>query len=153
MGVDTNVYLGPYIECQNHWVDSSAPVLGCANCKKESKAKFCPNCGTKNSSFDVPYRELGVNMEDGLDALMSVDSMCGPRPGEELIDRYVSNIDWGNRTFNIELDDSDHHCLDIDRDPEVEEFNITFADEIQLLKDSYGEERVKLRYGLLIWFS
>ena len=43
MGVDKNIYLGPYVVCENkpQRIEKTEMVIGCSTCKSKSETKFC----------------------------------------------------------------------------------------------------------------
>ena len=148
MSVDYTKMVGAYAKVYNPLTEKESFIYACVNEKcmdngKKCPSNFCPRCGkeigkkkvmiSERIEFDC-YKELDEKMYRA----MKDDDYC----------YYVSNIST-----------EDDHLEDISENeitPEqiasgLAKFNENRSREISKLKKVFGEENVKVKWGVLCW--
>jgi hypothetical protein len=147
MGVQQNLYLGYYFDIKPVTVKHTIVYDGCPKCKREMTTPFCSKCGspltedlekvkTYTSEVYEMCEELGRKWSE---YIVSTDPMLGKN------DNIAVLNDGGY------LSDEDHFTLDLTNFeiPEMEDKTKQF---IALFKERFGEDSIKVYYGLVNWF-
>jgi len=174
MGVDRNTSIGPYMIVRGEVMEKvKDTVHTCSNVKCENyqenknlkKEKFCSKCGylvaEKEYSYEHKidahslYNEITYNSEEfDEDALCWTDPMgCG---GGVFIANYHSPYDKKMMQRKDELLSKYDEVVDLsDVDPqsEINWFNKEYKGIIDTFKEKFGEESVKVGWGVVDWYS
>lgn len=153
MSYDTNVYIGAYIECYNPRVKTDITELECCGKTHKQGTNFCSECGKKlipvkthesmEKSVDVSKVSDDINEE-----LLPTNFYDHEFEGHEIKDVWITA--YGED--EIELDEiKDIGSIDIPK--EIEEFKLKFSEEISIIGRAYGEENIKIKYGLMVYYS
>lgn len=166
MGVDRNLYFGPYVKCKAEFVEKEISDPGCTKCnKKHESASFCPTCGSPIGKLVRKERDTKVDTWDLVERMKEkLSNVWSP---------YESSNTWGNAGFdyyipNVEVKgigghtpDKGDHCgedddfaLPISADlieRELEKFGEFFKKELAMLKKEYGDYTIA--WGIMQWYS
>lgn len=153
-----HVFVGPYLEVHNPVRPiikqrPSCPNPKCNLHKKKADSKFCPQCGTKNEPTDYESTgktEFNICDEFKTERLTELRFEGMPKACKDYM-YFHSNIDSGaGRTLS---DDSEFIPMDV-RTPinETNVFETLFAEEIQRIKEVFGEDRVKIKWGVIAYW-
>lgn len=158
MGVDTNLYVGPFAATPKLAKrDVVYDVTGCEKCKTtnvSSIVKFCAHCGDKIGKYKTTKHEAphlwGIYEGMG-ERLRFAENMQTGTAVSPKYDVWVSNM----RDFppgRPATDDS--FLLEFDQEAmtrEIKAFEKYFAKELEHLKKACGS--VTVRWGMMKWFS
>lgn len=160
MGVDYNVYIGPYVKIHNPKKNSFDEFQGCntGNCVKRMKpssSKFCDTCGKPivlvkkptKKSIDVDFYEL---TDEHL-----VPVLCHYYDVPPDYNFLVPNKKWCERTTHF---DPRSFAGEIDFDhkdvlTELVKFESTFDKWLQIVKEKFGETNVVIKWGTIFYAS
>lgn len=167
MGIDRNLYIGPYLRVRE--VVEQKTVDNCAGHNFPNDAIYCPQCGKhKNNRFvnfeknNAPnywqerFEKNGesVNFDDYM-----VTTSCMADPTVEIIDgkRVKIYIYYPNRSheeLNLpRIQDNDEQNIPfdgLDIQGTLKKFKEIFSDEIAFLKQWF---EVEIKFGFLSWYS
>lgn len=158
MSIDYNTYVGPYIEVYNPEKDSteeyhSCPNKKCTNHTKDISAGFCSECGSKIERMSRKCKERVDfdTWEEFDDSICEV--LCGYKPdGCENFMYLVSNVG----KIGLNLDGRNPSINEIDCGKplvEIFDFKSIKKKEIDRLKEVFGTDNVKIKWGVLVWCS
>jgi hypothetical protein len=158
MGVSYYVYVGPFIEAPNSERTTISKYMGCgtkdcANCNKESTAKFCSNCGQpikqcEKNSIIKPSNHFDV-YEECDERLHSI--------GEEDLPSDKTNVavfQPNQGKFGHRFSAYDPSVVALDKtviDDETTRFNVFFAKDIARINEVFGKAEVK--WGVIAYTS
>lgn len=160
MGVDYNVYVGPYIEYRVQIITTLISPCTQEDCPK-SQDPYCPQCGMsaeKQSKmltvkreepeiyfWEEPFNERFYNPRS--------HSPLGAEEDEMKTYQALPNIgNWGdNIDPKYEEDIIEMQNLDIQEI--VSRFEYEFEKELNILKEMCGIENVEVKYGVLVYMS
>lgn len=149
MGVDRNLYLGPYVEITPITRDVIEKTVRCEKCNKKLRTEFCSDDGGKAISVEEKVEER-VSIHDLLEEM-----------GEEWED-FISDIDNMGciSDNNIYVFNTGDHSIDIDDTvilPSSDFSTDSLSEDeslfVQTVKAMYGEDSIKVHHGLLYYFS
>jgi len=182
MGIDYHASIGPYVICKITKKLADRPVdHGCHNEKCDlqgvevnKKHKFCSDCGFNlgktTTSFDedsVDHWDMSEKIKEALYIIMgdsASDYMkkhkihiwaanCDYKPSKErekeLNTEQSSHFSCDVLTTNFEIVEISARSIEID----LEAFEEKFTKEIGILKKSYGEENVTIKWGFILTVS
>lgn len=157
MGISTNIYLGPYVECtvRATFINKEAKVCTNKNCAnnnynfsyKVKGGNFCPICGAKIDTISVkvsiqrsPYDIVGDDLADITGA-------------SESIYLAPNKISGTPRRFSFDAGYDDHHedLLMADSKAEIIWFEKEYAESLKLIRENY--DNVKIKWGIHIYFT
>ena len=152
MGVDHNVYAGPFALCQNEQQEKVGTKLsctnsGCSNYGKTLHDKFCPNCGFPVGDFDITYTTERVDSYDLAD-VMCLMCCVGGLYGDVWVSNDISDdfYDFGHEHFV--------KCLMGEEvSKAIDDFKKKHISDLEMLKEAYGEDNVKIKWGVVGWMS
>jgi hypothetical protein len=108
MGIDRNLFIGPYVKCKIEKVKKQVTVTGCPKCKVEIGEPFCCKCGTPRDTFSKTQIEEKVNtwkLEEKLKEQLITVPDCGTF--SEKFDIYISNVRFPRKRTKAEIGDED----------------------------------------------
>lgn len=155
MGVDYTVYVGPYFTCENEKVQQGKSISICATetCKfrpPNESFKYCPRCGNEiviemedDWIWKVNVGEIYEKLEDRL-------SEMGP-DRREPFNYWVPNFNFKDRR---KTSFGDYWCGAVVITPEEIEVETgwlasNFPVEFEALKCEYGQNKVKIEWGVI----
>lgn len=164
MGVNFNLYLGIYIECENVYEKVKYIKQICSKCKKEYgeyeewefnqyiiKINFCEICGDKIIKEEIIknikkkfFEELEEELEYGI---MEVDNrMCNTEK-----DIYIIN---GDSEFSLFFDEENNYIdlNDYPYKPLIDSFILKRQDVINFF-NKYYKDKYKIKYGIVTYYS
>jgi hypothetical protein len=158
MSVNYRVKVGPYIEVFNPEKDSVKQHYGCNNLKcklfrKLNANKFCSSCGSPIELVSVPCKaRIAFDFYNAL--------------GGRLDEIHHDNLPSNKQNYSIlqpnigQFGDSfgDYESVVIELTTQISElqlrtFNETFAKEIIKLNEVFGENNVKVKWGIIAYAS
>ena len=120
---------------------------------KQPDAKFCSQCGSEIVSTDYPVtkqltpKDFLWNHKDYED-----DRLNFPAYSDVLLPNKTNPYRFGNRnqedSFDVDLIGKQPMI-----DKQMEWFNAEYAKEIQILIEGFGEDKVKICWGLVSYWS
>ena len=165
MGIDYNVYIGPYIKCVNSRADITEQWPGCPRCKYDFSGKFCTRCGTEKGTFEKTTNRAVVDEEDVMNAFSAA--------GMEFYDE-LCHLDIDAEEDDEEAEDADHYTSNQQDGPGVSfdpksDYGI-IADHVDaaadktameehcgkhlaILRQVYGEDKVTVEWGVISYTS
>ena len=158
MGVDSNIYIGPYVKCKNRLVSGQVENEGCPKCLKPSGA-FCSDCGTAKGKYHRMEKQWKINLDDleekTNETLCALNSSCYSQFGKA-IDVFIPNmkIKGINRHTSLDGRLGEDEIVPIGTDTvahEIELFKRTCADALEMLEEAYGS--YKIEWGVILYFS
>lgn len=150
--MDLNIKLTPYIEIEGDFLTnvtkSKRQCLTHQSLTFSTTDGFCNICG--NMLSDVEYVE---NKKNPPYLILSHESdLYSPE--------YLDNILIPNiySPEEIKIDDGETHAYDLTniegkKDTQIKWIKTKFSKEIELLKTSFGETNVKIKWGLITYWS
>ena len=161
MGIDYNVYIGPYVLCQNEKVEAeemmrTCPKKSCPGHKKRPHphgSKFCTECGSKFDEVPVKVKtdrveswELLEELENQIciitDEFKGIPKHC---------DIWISNGGLGKH-FDPKYDTWVAELGAVGEES-IQEFEEKCAKSLTRLCDEYGEKNVEIKWGTIGWMS
>lgn len=160
MGISQSFYLGPYIRCKTHKVNSPETIRSCVNSNCISNGSkcynvstnFCPNCGQKIESTTI-YKEVNrVNKWHVAEIVLDQAFYTVPVEKDDF-DYYLPNrlVDG----FSVNLINGDEPEIEIDlKKSETGQKLLTdfFGGAIDLIKNAYGAKNVEICWGLIRYY-
>jgi len=160
MGVDYNVYIGPYALCQNEKVNKedemhTCPKKSCSGHKKHPPhgAKFCTQCGAEFNKVPIVYKADRIESWELMEELQS--QVCVLTEGFKGLpkhcDVWIGNGGVGKHfdpkydTWGMELESVGEES--------IQEFEEECAGALARLREEYGEENVEIKWGTFGWMS
>jgi len=166
MGIDYNVYVGPYALCQNELVDKETTRLSCPNkdcCRYNrrplDKQKFCTQCGTKISEIPTTIKQLRVKSWEMFDDLQEHLWLLGDdfKDTPEHSEIWRSNMKGIGKRFDPKYDEYVRPLgvcdPEMDELQEIAAFEEQAAESLKQLREAYGEDNVKITWGIIGWMS
>jgi len=163
MGIDVDIYVGPFVVCKTVLKKVFVEIMSCSNksCGNYGReiirdtVKFCESCGSEIQKASKQVESEGVDWEeiDGLvDATLTV---CLP-DGDKYSHIWYPNIEIKGigREVSLELYQSEYVSLSsMGVGRELALFEKQFSHEIAILVDEYGSENVDTGWGLVksVW--
>jgi len=154
MSVNVSVQIGPYIEAIGKAEVKIEKVKRiCPNHpnSKVGEAKFCPTCGTliKNKDYVETHK------------LSAIDVLNGETYHDELwASEGMENIIMSNETppddinFYVEYGNSVEITNPEDtKTKQLTWFNKAYQKEITMLKDKFGDDKIKVKWGVVAYWS
>lgn len=151
MGVDYNVYVGPYIRLQNAKVNKTFSVRGCKKCKtyvSNDDVNFCAKCGAplENYNKKVEVDLFGWELTEQLDDNFYFSN---PEDARDILipnnDEFGTNIDVKCETKTIPLDE------DFIKGS-ILEFKNQYEDELKTL-DELAPDQYEIEFGVVAYHS
>ena len=152
MSVDYNKMVGAYAKVYNPLTEKESFIYACVNEKCVDKGKkcssdFCPRCGKEISKKKVMiYERIEFDCEEALN-----DKMYRVMKDDEYY-YYISNISADNDGF-LEEDAFENEITPEQITSGLAKLNKNRSKEISKLKKVFGEENVKVKWGVLCWVS
>lgn len=160
MGVDYNVYAGPYIVVFNPLKDSTEEFYSCPNkkCNNHNKPisdEFCSKCGTKIERMIRPCQErIDFNYFEEFEERFAE---AFPEYKPNGCDDYLYLITNMKNDVGVHIDPKYHVSETVfDLKEQIEkltEFTNRNRKEIRKLKNVFGEKNVQIKWGVLSWQS
>lgn len=153
MSTEYQLHVGAYLEVYNPEKPSTTeyyacPKRSCSNFQVKCSTKFCPVCGTAISLVTVPtpVRIKFDVYEECLDNLAEVEGDSLPDEKQDYI-LFVSNITNGSgiSTQGSTLKEVTEKTIKND----LVEFKDIFKGEIIRIKEVFGEDNVKVKWGII----
>lgn len=151
MGIDSQTYLGPYIQCTYRVGHRAGKVKSCTDTKcskyeKESSAKFCDSCGGAIGAVKIlvehrtnPHDVVGDELTD----------LQGNSSGDNTL--YLgTNTSETPRNFHPK---KGHHenLLEVDlMQTEIKWFEKKYAKELKKIREAYDD--VKVLWGFHLYY-
>lgn len=160
MSVSHYVYCGPYIQCTKKYEIKKIEFNGCTNIeclryRKQANTNFCSKCG---NPIEKLFDTRNVQVSKKLDELFDVDTFCLIH--DEILtceydillpNLFPKNIDK-KRQYYIKFKDSNcQNLTNLNISSEIDELAKFHVKEIEKLKNLYGEDQVKIFWGILTW--
>jgi len=169
MGVDYNVYLGPYLKCQNPDVDKQVTKLTCPNtsCAKHMQWRghdpFCAKCGSQIVDVTTTQhkpRVCGSSLLEELNEVFYAPGTCYAQyPFEDHVDVWIPNTKpktiFGSRqaSFDARYDTGMTRVCPSLIEDETDAFKRVFVKELTKMCEAYGADCVSIHWGLLSYAS
>lgn len=158
MGIDYNVYMGPYIECVPTKGARTEEYYGCPKCQgRTGDGNFCHSCGTRMGMLTKQVVSNLVNNGDRITAFESagldIDSLSeiyADQPNEWFTGNSRKAPGRGidpKHEFGLVLDE------EIDAASEKQRLSEMYAQHIEVLKSLYGEDKVAVKWGVISYTS
>ena len=165
MGIDRNLYLGPYAKTTTEVVNKKEDR--CGHLPENTKEKFCSECGTRMS--ERFYKHKGDVVEfcqeeawKNPDALSTTSWVSPPNIYKKDKKEYRDYLWLPNarrpgkpkREGVADIDRYDEVVVDIqnvDVKAEIEWFRTAYAPELQKLEEAFGN--LTVGWGFIQWFS
>lgn len=167
MSWDYTIYVGPFVQCSTKTSPTMRSTTVCSNTdcadRKSWKALangflHCPKCGSKTEraervvegrvSADISQWDVVEGTKERL-SMGGTSNCADPDPGTHL---FVPNT-GRPRNFTYCRDDPKTGLLLDDIPDKIDKdtawFTQEFAEEIAFCKETYGEENVRVRWGVL----
>lgn len=143
MSYSDEVYVGPYLRCQNRKVESTIECVGCDACgTRHQKVKFCAACGSSIKKYDAKDIVDAVEWYEALDG----DSEMSCALTKDGVDFLIPNDGGGPDRSD---DDGAYDIAPITIEEEMGEFVADYGEQIQLARDAYGPNAVSVQWGIL----
>lgn len=146
MSVDNNLYLGYYFDIKPIQATVVRKVAGCPFCEKTASTKYCGSCGAEIGTIPVTtetkmsiYTLLERMGDKWEEFLCYTDQMCGQ-----------STIYVLNHRGHIDIDDRKVVRFNEGKVPEPDDLTKEF---LAAFKKKYGEDSIKMDYGIVYYFS
>ena len=161
MGVYYSVRIGPYAECRSKLITETVNIKACTKptCRYASIAvsgNFCSLCGSKVGSVLVDVTTVEVKPDHvGID-----DGRLALSPGETLRSNYhnrgihiwMSNLPQVANTHSLSEGEDEVVAIDANTiNTGIEDFEKVFAEELELMRRSYGPDNVRVKYGVIYY--
>ena len=154
MGVSINTIIGPYLQVKGRYEIKKTKVKRmCPNHpKKETNDKFCAQCGTPIESFDyVETKTLTPQQFFFQSDLCNDDGLWCP----EYCDAILPNNYPPN---NINVDINNQNSVDLTNvgsiiEEQLKWFNEKYVKEITAFKQAFGEDKIKICWGVVTFYS
>lgn len=151
-------HVGPYVECRNVEVEKTTKVYCCVNkgCMANNVPvghtfAWCPRCGSAIGSIQEPTKERAVNWMSAMNAID--DALAGVDiDGNPMVYWLPNHSRDQPRDFSPE----NEHAFPVDDwvvTSELRWFVGAFGPEIEVLNGLYGAENVKVRWGVVAYYS
>jgi len=147
MSVESKLYLGYYFDIKPVKQMVGRTYDGCNICKKASNAKFCSDCGASIGRINVEIETetsiytLLENMGKQWDYFIrNTDHYCNT-PSTIYVLTHRGNIDTDDRKV-VKFTDG--------KIPAPDDRTIEF---LNAFKSKYGEDSIKMEYGLVYYFT
>ncbi|MCI0563640.1 MAG: hypothetical protein MN733_34640 [Nitrososphaera sp.] len=168
MCVDYNTFLGPYVCCDNPPVQTQHEITTCTkrgcsrNGENISIQRYCSGCGTK---IVVSHKTDTAPRVDTFEIKMLVDEELydpvtnyGAYPFIDNVDVCISNRNdisgVENRSFDSRCDANIIDLTDLSLPQrEIEAFYKYHSNALAILRNAYGYDNVRVRWGLLNYCS
>ena len=156
MGIDYNVYVGPFIECIPTKVMRTEEHPGCPKCNRETHGKFCSKCGTPIGILTKQVEDYLVDYGDCeqafLDAGLEEDDLYTIDHDKPSVILVANSKGFGHSIdpkyeFGLLIDE------EIDAVAEKTKLSEMYAKHIEILKSLYGEDNVSVRWGIISYTS
>jgi len=168
MGLDYDVYVGPYIECKVTKISDSVPAVGCVNeqCIKfkmqlAEPGSYCSACGDMVGSFPIVVKRDSVDSSD----LLKDDGFCNifSMPMGDMIERvmdtrdihvYIPNeIKAPGCTFDprSDFDIRGLNPKSLVYDPARWKAQVDGTSAYKAMVAAYGVENIKFQWGVINW--
>ena len=156
MSVNYCVSVGCYIEVKTKPRPITVTYQACANlncpkCTVETKHRFCPDCGCGTGPHlkiktCSPLFDLYEEFEDELDNITPEDNEMMLLMENKTNSDYRQSMDSGASFGRVDL-----HDLDI---PGItNKFSAKYHKEIKRLKEVFGDNDVKIKFGAIGYWS
>lgn len=154
MGVSINTVIGPYLKVDGkHKIEIPKVKRVCPNHpKKETNNKFCAECGTPIESVDyVETKTLNAKQFYYESDVYEDDKLWCPEYCDAILpDEYPPN--------RFECDIDDNQSVDLtNAGPIIEQqlkwFKEKYAKEIATFVKAFGEDKVKVCWGVVTFYS
>lgn len=173
MGVSSSVYVGPYIRCKNPSGERTVYDRACANndCLKfadkyaiRHDQKFCTECGSEIHD-DVPSTKKGplVSISHVMDRMLDLGRKgevfytphrSSDYPGANDNDVWVLNMDVGTVTHNIDpMYEEIVDLKNVDISSEIAALKKAIPQELAVLDECYGADKVTIHWGVVSYVS
>ena len=166
MGVDTQMHIGPYLVIDNKksetsWtVENACPRKSCKEYGDRTEAKFCPNCGSKNSSVNMTELEdldaINILDENNLTDYLWEASRCGDQiiKGKTVLTSNFTNPNLDKSRKDFSLDEGGIIDFDnIDIEGEMVWFRNKHKKAIECLEKHFDKKTFQFKYGIVVSFS
>lgn len=157
MSVSYYSYCGPYIRCVKKYEIKKIEFNGCTNIKclkyhAQANSNFCSKCGNPIGKL---FHTVNVQVNRQLHDLIGEDILQVVTTFDKydilLSNKSPKNIDK-IRQYCINFKESNYQDLtDLNVHIEMDELAKFYAKEIDKLKILYGEDQVKICWGILTW--
>jgi len=154
MSIDHNLYIGPYVVCQNPSIEiteslKTCPKVKCKRAGRETLSAYCCDCGAETQFEDFPLTDRKVCSDEVFQAF-NERLYCSY--DDDLVDIWLPNIKYGVDRIDIEnLDGA--VPLAGDHLNEVDLFMTAFRVELDILEDAYGKDKVVVLWGIVGHYS
>lgn len=173
MGVDLHCYFGPYLACglknnkkmpRKVTVNPACFNPNCKNKGKQSGFKFCPYCGEETQagceeifedSIDMYIVEAQIN--ERLSNILSVGGQCEcPYAKDNNLHIWISNEEIPTLKADVVDYGSGDQYMPIVSGEMIEKhkdaFVKRFVKQIATIKEVYGEDQVKVEWGIFNYY-
>jgi hypothetical protein len=154
MRTNLNTVIGPYLYVKGTCKVSTQKVKRvCPNhSKKETNAKFCAECGSPIESVeDEDNKNLTYN-----EFLCTIPNFWEKLSAPQYSDVMLPTMAPPNKKISVEIEQrgfvdlSDATSI---MEKQLQWFNETCVEEISKFKEAFGEENVKVCWGLVTYYS
>lgn len=148
MGLQANVYVGPYLEIKDRRVLQKAQAAGCPNHGAiNTRAPFCSQCGAPVS----PPKPASVvhkacrpgELEDDLSEMFWSPEFSQGTKGYSI---WLPNCGGGGSTFG---QGSAAKALPLDAGPAIAAFTAHYQEAIEAIRQLEGFSEMAVRYGVV----
>jgi hypothetical protein len=157
MGIDYNVYVGPYIKVYNPLKDSvekyhSCVNAKCSNHKEEVSSEYCCDCGKKIKLVERSCQiRIDFDSWDECDGDI-LEAMFGRSPDEDY-QFFIPNTGEIGLDLNVERETSVNE-IDVGKPKmDINNFQLQFKKHINHIKKVFGNTNVSIQWGVLCWQS
>lgn len=162
MGVDSTIYIGPFVKARNAVVPAEWTETGCPKCKKpmDASSSFCPTCGNQKGEYKKKGKTNRINTyelsEEIGQKLLPVESPYGNSPVIKNFDTYTPNVELTGFGRPTSLDGKHGSDTLIPVNPEqitteIELFKKQFSKELEIIEKAYGS--IEIGWGVLLHFT
>jgi len=165
MSLDYSIHIGPYLECQVAKVQVQKEKRTCVNveCKNHGKAFysqyapiekiFCELCGNKIETISTPIEMDSVHTGELRDKIKEKLIPLGGNFNSKEEHYWVSNQrEDSHISYDPKTPDEEKIITELvfnKMSAMMSQFEEYFEKEIKIIKKEYGEDRVKIKFGVL----
>jgi hypothetical protein len=161
MGVDYHVHFGPFVRVFNPKQPASESITACFNSqctefRKVAFSKFCAFCGNPISKGDVPKMErVKFDYYEELEECL-VPSIYYKPEGLDEYEFLIPNKNFGisRPTFlDARCDSTVVGLSPSEIEEELTHFRTTFSKQIEILEKAFGQDKISIKWGMILWAS
>jgi hypothetical protein len=143
-----NIYFGPYVRCEVHWIGIEETIKGCPKCHRAVHETFCGTCGSERTDIKKTFTRQKVICQQ---FLATLDERLSGTALDQDFDLLLSNVKIaGVRKFHLDSCDEANIVVSPEQIAfEKEAFQNHFADDLLKVQEAYGGYIIE--WGLLIW--